>query len=101
MIWTLLVYLLCAVTGFHVTRILSLNSLFSRAFLVFTVGAAQLMVSIEALSLCKTLTNVLLLPAHLLLTLLSAPITRKLPRPDRQIPWATLLRCVAAELKPS
>ena len=53
----LLIYIFCAISGIVVERRFLLNSLVKRILLIYSVAAAQIMISVELLSIAKALTG--------------------------------------------
>src|ERR1051325_2734424 len=53
----LLIYIFCALSGIAIERRFLLNSLTKRLLLIYALAAAQIMVSVELLSIAKALTG--------------------------------------------
>src|ERR1051325_60296 len=53
----LLIYIFCALSGIAIERRFLLNSLVKRILLIYAIAAAQIMISVEALSIARALTG--------------------------------------------
>ncbi|MGD1018012.1 MAG: hypothetical protein ABSA12_01710 [Verrucomicrobiia bacterium] len=98
MLRLLLLYALCLLSGLRLERRLSLNGLLARVIVVFTVAAAQLVLSVQGLSLLTWLTGGALLFTNALLTILIVGLTwRDRVAQDRPT-WGALLTQARSEL---
>jgi hypothetical protein len=99
MIGAVFVYCLCVFSGAVLERRLSINNLLKRTILVFSVGAAQLTLTIELLSIWKGLDE---LSLALATTILSGGLVVlfgwRRPSPQR-VSWRTLLENARLELR--
>lgn len=84
------VYLLCLASGVVVERRLPVNNLLQRILVVFTLGAAQLVLAVQGLSLGKHLSGAALIWGNLVLSALVAGAARFWPPAAEHEPWAKL-----------
>ena len=86
-----LVYGLCLISGVCLERRLPLNSLVQRVVMIFTGAAAQLIFSLQVLSLPRWLTGPGVLAANLCLTLVIFATARLGRSSPYRLPWGTVL----------
>jgi hypothetical protein len=98
MLRLLLLYSLCLLSGFRLERRLSLDGLLQRVIVVFTVAAAQLVLSVQGLSLLKWLTEYRLLFANEFLTILIMGLTWRDRVAQGRPTWKALLAQARREL---
>src|SRR4051812_19878653 len=91
----LLIYVLCAISGIAIEHGFLLNSLLKRVLVIYSVAAAQIMISIQLLSIGRALTdwNLLFLNCGLTAILLVGQLRR--PPVEGRQPWRELV-CGAA-----
>ena len=97
----LLLYVLCGASALRLERGCLLNNLLKRVFFVLAVGTAQLMLSVQLLSLSHWLTGSALLLANAFLTLALFLVCRNGTQAQGRVPWATLANKACAEIVPS
>src|SRR5271167_1006563 len=85
------VYLACGCSGLILSRRLALNNLLKRVVFVFVVGAAQLLFSIQLLSIFHWLNGPCLFATTLLITLGIRSLIYRGPVDSKRVPWRELL----------
>jgi hypothetical protein len=101
MFGTMLIYGACTLSGWAIGRKLCLNSLLQRGLVIFTVGSAQICLSVQILSLFNALAPTALTVLTLSLAAAITWLTNKLTTPQERAPFTELINGVCSDLKNS